>query len=458
MWTEERLNKMLTTPSEALSWELGRLEGDILVLGAGGKMGPTLCVLAKNALRAAGVEKRVIAVSRFSDPLVVELLRENGVEMISADLLAPGALDSLPDAENVIYMAGKKFGTDGNEYATWAMNTWLPSRVAERYQNSRIVVFSSGNLYPKVGVHSGGATEETRTEPVGEYCMSCQGRERMFEYAAKTYGTRVAVYRLNYAVDLRYGVLSDAAQAEGLCLEVRLEIDTGAGRTGVPLEHAAALAQRIAAMPGLRLTGIYTFKGLIYQGAPTQDNILAAKEEGEMMAEAARSIRAAGVAIQDVSAGSSPTGVAVAQTGLVTEVRPGTYIFKDQMLCGEHVAEPEQIAVRYAATVVSVQHGEYAVLDGGSKTFATDIPLNAPPFYYPGYAAVEGRPDLCLSRMNEEHGILTAACGQTKLKVGDVLTLVPIHVCTAVNQQNAVYLLENGHLTRHPVDARGMTV
>lgn len=211
MWTEERLNKMLTTPSEALSVELGRLEGDILVLGAGGKMGPTLCVLAKNALRAAGVEKRVIAVSRFSDPLVVELLRENGVEMISADLLAPGALDSLPDAENVIYMAGKKFGTDGNEYATWAMNTWLPSRVAERYQNSRIVVFSSGNLYPKVGVYSGGATEETRTEPVGEYCMSCQGRERMFEYAAKTYGTRVAVYRLNYAVDLRYGVLYDMA-------------------------------------------------------------------------------------------------------------------------------------------------------------------------------------------------------------------------------------------------------
>ena len=194
MWTEERLNKMLTTPSEALSVELGRLEGDILVLGAGGKMGPTLCVLAKNALRAAGVEKRVIAVSRFSDPLVVELLRENGVEMISADLLAPGALDSLPDAENVIYMAGKKFGTDGNEYATWAMNTWLPSRVAERYQNSRIVVFSSGNLYPKVGVHSGGAMEETRTEP---------GKRSQF--------LLTVVYRLNYAVDLRYGVLYDMA-------------------------------------------------------------------------------------------------------------------------------------------------------------------------------------------------------------------------------------------------------
>lgn len=239
---------------------------------------------------------------------------------------------------------------------------------------------------------------------------------------------------------------------------MRLEIDTGAGRTGVPLEHAAALAQRIAAMPGLRLTGIYTFKGLIYQGAPHAGQHPCRKRRGRDDGRGRAQHSCGGVAIQDVSAGSSPTGVAVAQNGLGHRGRPGTYIFKDQMLCGEHVAEPEQIAVRYAATVVSVQHGEYAVLDGGSKTFATDIPLNTPPFYYPGYAAVEGRPDLCLSRMNEEHGILTAACGQTKLKVGDVLTLVPIHVCTAVNQQNAVYLLENGRLTRHPVDARGMTV
>lgn len=211
MWTEEKLDKMLTTPSAALTAELSALDGDILVLGAGGKMGPTLCVLAKNALRAAGSDKRVIAVSRFSDPLVVALLQKNEVEMISADLLQPNALENLPDAENIIYMAGKKFGTDGNEYATWAMNTWLPSRVAERYKNSRIVVFSSGNLYPKLPIYTGGATEQTPTEPVGEYCMSCQGRERMFEYAAKTFGTRVAVYRLNYAVDLRYGVLYDMA-------------------------------------------------------------------------------------------------------------------------------------------------------------------------------------------------------------------------------------------------------
>ena len=272
---------------------------------------------------------------------------------------------------------------------------------------------------------------------------------------------RRAVDRLILAVDSLETALplAEAAQKAGLCAEVRLEIDTGVGRTGVPPERAAALAQRIAALPGLRLTGIYTFKGLVYNGRPTQDNALAAREEGEMMAEAARLIRAAGVPIAEISAGSSPTGAAVAQTGLVTEVRPGTYIFKDQMLCGEHVATPEQIAVRYAATVVSAQHRDYAVLDGGSKTFATDIPLDSPPFFYSGYAAVDGRPDLCLRRMNEEHGILVSAGGDTGLQVGDILTLTPIHVCTAVNLQNTVYLLqEDGSLTRHRVDARGLTV
>lgn len=211
MWTEAKLNEMLTTPSAALVRDLAGLDGDIMVLGAGGKMGPTLCVLAKNAIRSAGADKRVIAVSRFTDPLVTDLLRQNGVDMISADLLAPGAVEHLPDAENIIFMAGKKFGTVGNEWATWAMNAWLPSRVAERFKESRIVVFSSGNLYPKVAVSSGGATEETPTEPIGEYCMSCQGRERMFEYAAHAFGTRIALYRLNYAVDLRYGVLFDLA-------------------------------------------------------------------------------------------------------------------------------------------------------------------------------------------------------------------------------------------------------
>lgn len=211
-WTEQELDELLTVPSSGLVEDMAKIEGDVLVLGAGGKMGPTLCLLAKRAAEQAGVSKRIIAVSRFSDPLVTKLLRENGVEMISADLLEPGVVELLPDCPNVIYMAGKKFGTNGQEYQTWAMNAWLPSRVAERYKDSRIVIFSTGNIYPKVSVWSGGATEETHPEPVGEYAMSSLARERMFEYAAHTFGTKIAVYRLNYAVDLRYGVLYDIAR------------------------------------------------------------------------------------------------------------------------------------------------------------------------------------------------------------------------------------------------------
>ncbi len=212
MWNENRLNALLTTPSAALVEDMAKLSGDVLVLGAGGKMGPTLSLLAQNALKASGSKSQVVAVSRFGDGETRELLERGGVRVISSDLLEPGALDALPDAENVVYMAGRKFGTDGNEALTWAMNAWLPSRVAERYKSSAIVAFSTGNVYPKVPVHGGGATEETPPSPVGEYGMSSLARERMFEYAARAFGTRVAVYRLNYAVDLRYGVLWDIAE------------------------------------------------------------------------------------------------------------------------------------------------------------------------------------------------------------------------------------------------------
>ncbi len=209
MWTEDKLNELLTTPSAAFVEDMRKLEGDVMILGAGGKMGPTLALLAKNALTAAGKNSKVLAVSRFSDPVATQLLIDNGIELISSDLLTPGAVDALPDCPNIVFMAGRKFGTDGQEAATWAMNAWLPSRVAERFKNSRIVVFSTGNIYPKVPVYSGGATEKTRPAPVGEYGMSSLARERMFEYAAQAYGTKIAVFRLNYAVDLRYGVLYD---------------------------------------------------------------------------------------------------------------------------------------------------------------------------------------------------------------------------------------------------------
>lgn len=212
MWTEEQLNDRLTTPSPALVGDMAKISGDILVLGAGGKMGPSLALMAKRAVDAAGVSKRVIAVSRFSDPAAAKQLSDQGVEIISGDLLASGFLESLPDAPNIIYMAGRKFGTAGQEYLSWAMNCWLPVHVAEKFRNSRIVVFSSGNIYPMMPVYSGGATEDVPPCPIGDYGMSTLGRERMFEYASHQFQTDVLLYRLNYSVDLRYGVLFDIAQ------------------------------------------------------------------------------------------------------------------------------------------------------------------------------------------------------------------------------------------------------
>jgi len=211
MWNEEKLNELLTTPSQALIEDIKKIKGDIMVLGAGGKMGPTLCVLAKNAAKAAGVDKKIYAVSRGSDKIATELMESNGIEVIAADLLDKEKLYALPDVENVIYMAGKKFGTDGNEWQTWAMNATLPAFVADKFKKSNIVVFSSGNIYPIVPLHSCGCTEEDHPLPNGEYGMSTLARERAFEYAAHTFGTKVFMYRLNFAVDLRYGVLFDVA-------------------------------------------------------------------------------------------------------------------------------------------------------------------------------------------------------------------------------------------------------
>jgi nucleoside-diphosphate-sugar epimerase len=190
---------------------MAKLRGDLLILGAGGKIGPTLAVLARNAMKAADNPARVMAVSRFSDPLAFELLKAHGIDTHSADLLKDGEVERLPDAANVIFMAGRKFGTKDGEALTWAMNAWLPGRVAERYRDSSIVVFSTGNIYPKTPACSGGASEETEPAPSGEYAMSCLARERIFEHAAAAHGTRVALCRLNYAVDLRYGVLHDIA-------------------------------------------------------------------------------------------------------------------------------------------------------------------------------------------------------------------------------------------------------
>jgi nucleoside-diphosphate-sugar epimerase len=206
---EAALEEVLSRPHAADVAFMRGLEGDLMVLGVAGKMGPSLIQRAARAAAEAEATKRIIGVARFSDPSVRRYLEQTGIETISADLLEADALASLPDVPNIIYMAARKFGTTGNEHLTWAMNTLLPARVAERFRESRIVAFSTGNVYPLLPVTYGGATEAVAPAPVGEYAQSALGRERMFEYFSSRYGTRVTLLRLNYAIDLRYGVLLD---------------------------------------------------------------------------------------------------------------------------------------------------------------------------------------------------------------------------------------------------------
>jgi nucleoside-diphosphate-sugar epimerase len=204
----DQLEDVLTTAPPALVDDLMRLEGDILVLGVGGKMGPTLARLAKRA----APDKRVIGVARFSEQGLEDRLRQAGIETIPCDLLDSTALEALPDVANVVFMAGRKFGTSGQEHLTWAMNVLMPALVAERFHESRIVAFSTGCVYPYVPVTSQGATEATPPlAPPGEYANSCVGRERTLQYLSDKYGTPGRIIRLNYAIDLRYGVLFDVA-------------------------------------------------------------------------------------------------------------------------------------------------------------------------------------------------------------------------------------------------------
>ncbi|HZQ00930.1 MAG TPA: NAD(P)-dependent oxidoreductase [Reyranella sp.] len=204
--TVEALEEFMTRPSQALVAELAKTPGDIMVLGVGGKMGPTLARMAKRAAPT----KRVIGVARFSEKGVREALAEADVETIPADLLDRSALEKLPQAANVVFMAGRKFGAAGNIPLTWAMNVQVPAMVAEVFKSSRIVAFSTGCVYPFVPVDSGGATEETPPiPPPGDYATSCVGRERMFEYFSDRYKTPGRLFRLNYAIDMRYGVLHD---------------------------------------------------------------------------------------------------------------------------------------------------------------------------------------------------------------------------------------------------------
>jgi nucleoside-diphosphate-sugar epimerase len=227
--SEAQLEDVLSVPNPHDVDAMRRISGDLILLGAGGKMGPSLARRARRAAEAAGVPKKITAVSRFSSAESRREIEEAGVEILSADLLDEEQVERLPLAENVIFMVGRKFGSTGAESLTWAMNVYVPARIASHYRESRIVAFSSGNIYPFVPVHSAGATEETPLAPVGEYAQSVLGRERILEYMSSRYQTPMAILRLNYAIDLRYGVLLEI----GRKVFEREPVDVTAGNVNV---------------------------------------------------------------------------------------------------------------------------------------------------------------------------------------------------------------------------------
>ncbi len=210
--SSDELERRVSEPSEADRSFMRDLQGDIIVLGAGGKMGPSLAQLARRAAEEAGVRKRIIAVSRFTSAASRRRLEATNIEVIACDLLNPEEVSHLPSCENVLYLAGRKFGSTGRPDLTWAMNAIAPTLAAYRYCESRIVAFSTGNVYGFTDVGGGGSRETDRVSPVGEYAQSCLARERIFEYYSNSHKTECLIFRLNYAVDLRYGVLVDIAQ------------------------------------------------------------------------------------------------------------------------------------------------------------------------------------------------------------------------------------------------------
>jgi hypothetical protein len=201
------LDELLCRPSQALIDDLGKIDGDIMILGVAGKMGPTLASLAKAALP----DRRIIGVARFSDASVKTWLQARGIETINCDLLDEAAIRSLPKIQNILFMAGRKFGAEGDLSLTWAMNAHVPALVAQAFCRQRIVAFSTGCVYPFVPVDGRGADENLAPNPPGEYAQSCVGRERMFEYFSRKFATPGRLFRLNYAIDMRYGVLHDIA-------------------------------------------------------------------------------------------------------------------------------------------------------------------------------------------------------------------------------------------------------
>jgi D-serine deaminase-like pyridoxal phosphate-dependent protein len=263
--------------------------------------------------------------------------------------------------------------------------------------------------------------------------------------------------RLIVGVDSFEGArrVSAAAEAEDHSLEVRLEVDTGLRRTGVPYGEAVALADRITSLSNLELTGIYTYRGAVLDGAPTLELEKAGEEEGRLMVSLAESMREQGIEADVVSLGSTPTVAYAARVEGVTEVRPGTYVFYDRMQARLGACSLEDCAAEVVATVVSRPTRDLAVIDGGSKTFATDVQPGGQPLNLVGFGEVIGHPEAILERLTEEHGMISLN-GESDLQVGDIVRIIPNHICSTVNLHEALYLTDlDGTVEEMPVAARG---
>jgi len=223
--TETELDEVLTRPAPALVQFVRTISSPLVILGAGGKMGPTLAIMARRAAEAAGHRLDIVAVSRFSENRARECLEQHGIRTIACDLLEPESLRRLPDAENLIYLVGLKFGTGRTPATTWAINTLVPARITERYPHSRIAALSTGNVYPLTDVGRGGSRETDLLTPLGEYANATVGRERIFEFESRRHNVPVAMLRLYYATELRYGVLRDIA--DRIFLDQPIELANG---------------------------------------------------------------------------------------------------------------------------------------------------------------------------------------------------------------------------------------
>mgnify|MGYP002713257887 CR=1 FL=1 len=238
------VDDFLAKPTSGVIDTVRDLDGDVVILGIGGKMGTTLGLMLKRALRENGKENRVIGVSRFSNVDARENLEANGIETVSCDLSDQVAVNQLTDCPNVFFLVAQKFGTSDRPEATWVQNVLVPSYVAQRYKHSRIVAFSTGCVYPFAEIDSGGCKETDEMDPVGEYASSCIGRERVFSHFSREYRTAVCFYRLNYAIDLRYGVLVDLAKK----VMNGEEIDLATGHVNV-IWQGDAVARAIQCLP-----------------------------------------------------------------------------------------------------------------------------------------------------------------------------------------------------------------